>query len=903
MSKSKKKASEISQVSSAGLRQDAQKAQAAFAGLYNAIFDAALIYSESGEILSVNQPGAALLEWDAGELTGRHLGEILGGCADHIFLSGSRKILEDDFSVETSLVSRSGRQIEVEARLKALDLDGAGNLLLIARDISERKREAITWQSDLLCKTIDSLAHPFTVIDAKNYRVVASNEASQKLGMIKGGLCYKLLYNRDTPCETSKTKCIVEILKQTGKSYSYEFKKSENEPSESRHMISGYPVYDHEGNVAQVIVYALDITSQWRIEDELQESEERFRSLMDHLPGVSIQGYTTDGTVRYWNKASQDVYGYTAGEAIGRNLAELIIPEAIRLLFEQALEIGKTATESGELIPAGEVLLKHKDGSKVPVYSIHTIVCLEGKENLMFCIDVDLSERKRMEEQLKGSEERLRTMFENAPVGLYRTTPDGRILMSNPTMIKMMGYETFEDFKQINIADSFADGSSRDEFLDLIEKHDEVVAFRSTWLKKSGEPLEIEETSKAIRGPGGKTKYYEGIVRDITLISQVEKEHIKASRLESLGLLAGGIAHDFNNLLGALVINLWSAKRCREDPDEVQRLVEDSERITQRARELTGQLLTFSKGGEPVKNWVSIAGIVRDTISISLGGSKIKCELEISDDLWEVEADQGQLGQVFSNLLINSGQAMPEGGIVRIAIDNQVIGSGSTAPVSPGDFVRVSVRDSGHGIPRECLPRIFDPYYTTKQKGSGLGLTTAYSIVKKHGGYISVENNDDRGATFHVLLPAARLKNGMRRKRVEAPREVDTESRGLNILIMDDEEIYRTSLKQILAGMGHFVCVAGEGRQAIRLYEEAIREGREFDIVMMDLTIPGGMGGREAIEELRERHPQVKAIVSSGYYDDPVMADFADYGFSGALAKPFNIKDLVAEINRIVEQT
>ncbi len=885
--------------SPADLRIDPRNAQVAFTTLFNSVSDTALIYGGDGIILAVNPAGEALLEWDVDKLTGRHIKEVLGNSEDHILCSGRDKLTKGDFEVESYLVSSSGGRIDVEARLKLVEFGGGSCVLLIAR--VKREREIIAWQSDPLRHTIDSLAYPFAVIDVNDYSIVVANSGGKAMGLDQGAKCYGALYNRDKPCDTKKTKCLVETIRQTGRPFACEYTQRAVKPDGNRYKIYGYPVFDPDGNVAQIISYILNVTSQRRAEESLLESEECFRNLMDYLPGVSIQGYSTDGTVRYWNKASQEVYGYTAGEAIGRNLAELIIPASILPLFKKGLKIGKKATESGELMPSGELALKHKDGSDVPVYSIHTVVCLEGKENLMFCIDVDLSERKRIEEQLRVSEERLRTLFENAPVGLYRSTPEGEVLMSNPAMIKMLGYESFEDLKKINIiSDGYEEGSSRREFLDLIEKQGEVDGFRSTWLKKNGDVLEIEEISRAIRGPDGRTKYYEGIVRDITLKSQLEKELIKASKLESIGLLAGGIAHDFNNLLAALVINLWSAKRCRDDPEEVKRLIEDSERITKRAKDLTGQLLTFSKGGAPVKKQTSITAIVTDTISLSLGGSNTRCELRVSEDLWTVEADEGQLGQVFSNLLINAGQAMPEGGIVMVEIKNQRVGQGRAVSVSPGDYVRVSVQDAGHGIPEKSLSRIFDPYFTTKQTGSGLGLTTAYSIVKKHGGDISVENNDVKGATFHVLLPASKKKNNRAGRKAEAA--IEPQSGMLKILVMDDEQFYRNSLKRILAEMGHLVSAVAEGRQAIELYDEAVDSGREFDIVIMDLTIPGGMGGVQTIAALRQRYPQVRAIVSSGYYDDPVMADYASYGFSGVLAKPFSIENLVREINRIARE-
>ncbi len=896
MGNRKKETPEVRKKDSSALRPGPEKVQAPFAALFNGIFDIALICGVDGIILNVNPEGAALLQWDVQELTGRHITEIQGGGADHILCSGRDKLIQENYEVESFLVSSSGRRIDVRVRLKPVELDGGSCVLLIARDISESKgeKEAITWQSDLLSSTIESLPHSFAVIDAKDFSIVAANNAGRKMGLDKGAKCYQALYNLDKPCNNIKTKCLVDTIKRTGKPFAYQYTHRGKASDQSKYKIYGYPVFDPDGNVTHVISYSFDVTSQVRAEEDIYESEERFRNLMDYLPGVSIQGYSIDGTVRFWNKASREVYGYAAEEAIGSNLADLIIPESILPMFKKALEIGKKATKSGELLPSGEVVLKHKDGSDVKVYSIHTVVCLEGKENLMFCIDVDLSERKR-------SEERLRTLFENAPVGLYRTTPAGEILMANPALIEMLGFDSLEDLKKINIAsDGYTEQSGRQEFLDLIEQQGEVDSFRSNWLKKNGDVLEIEETSKAVRGPGGRTRYYEGIVRGITIKSQLETELIKASKLESLGLLAGGIANDFNNLLGALVINLWSVKRCRDNPEEVKNLIEDSEKIAQRASYLTGQLLTFSKGGAPVKKLTSITAIVKDTVSLSLGGSKIKCEMKIHENLWPVEADEGQLGQVFSNLLINAVQAMPKGGIVRVEIENLSIGSGLAFSVSPGDYVRVSVRDAGEGIPEEFLTMIFDPYFTTKPSGSGLGLTSAYSIVKKHGGNISVENNEEAGATFQVLLPAIRKEIIKSKQKNDAEQKVETKGRKLNILIMDDEKVYRNSLKHILANMGHFVCLACDGGQAIELYDKAAGEGRKFDIVIMDLTIPGGMGGKQVIAELKERYPQIRAIVSSGYYDDPVMADYKKHGFRGVLAKPFDIEELVREINRVV---
>ena len=383
----------------------------------------------------------------------------------------------------------------------------------------------------------------------------------------------------------------------------------------------------------------------------------------------------------------------------------------------------------------------------------------------------------------------------------------------------------------------------------------------------------------------------ERLQAEIRQREEIEEELLRARKLESLGVLAGGIAHDFNNFLTVVLGNVEMAKMQLGRNQPVRAILDRTQSACQRATLLASQLLTFAKGGNPVRQVVSIAKLVTDAVDLARAGAQTTIALNISSDLRCAEVDPGQIGQVLHNILLNARQAMAEGGIIEVRAENVILAraQGSSA------CIRISIRDYGCGIPADVLPRIFDPYFTTKPSGRGLGLATAYAIVAKHGGSLFAESRPGHGTVFTIDLPASE-----RSPAPEGPVSSEIQPGAERILVMDDEEGLRALLKSLLTSLGYEVETARDGAEAIALCEDANAAGRSFDAVLLDLTVSGGMGGIEAVAHLKELDPSVKLVVSSGYSDATVMSNFRKYGFDDVLPKPWRIAELSQVLRRVL---
>ena len=588
------------------------------------------------------------------------------------------------------------------------------------------------------------------------------------------------------------------------------------------------------------------------------------------------------------NRVALEMYGARDRRELVDNLNRIMTVEALPGFQRQLVAI-----THGNAVFSGESVNRALDGQIIPIYLRWAVAPGYGDTwERVFVSIIDMTERVRAEQARHESQQLMQRTLASLTDAVFILNEHVEVIECNPAASRIFGYtrdellettgdflhvskESHEQFKQL-ICQATNEGRFLEDVEYLMKRRDGTV-FPT---ERSLIPLEDEM---------GQTIGWVAVVRDLTERKRMEQELLKVEKLESVGVLAGGIAHDFNNLLTGILGNIGLAKLYLPSTSETHEILTEAEAASLRAKDLTHQLLTFSKGGAPIMRTSAISDLLRDTTTFALRGSNVRSRFEMADDLWHVEVDENQFSQVIHNLVLNADQAMPDGGELTVSAHNTIIEPDSGMPLPAGRYIQIAIVDSGVGIPAEILNRIFDPYFTTKQKGSGLGLATVYSIIKAHGGHVTVESEIGAGSTFLVYLPASSAAI-----EIDAPIYAAAQSiPRARILIMDDEEVVRKTASSILGRLGHDIEEARDGRETIERYRNAMHAGRPFDIVIMDLTVPGGMGGKEAISRLLEIDPNVKAIVSSGYSTDPVLAQFADYGFRGMVNKPYAIDDLI----------
>ncbi len=524
---------------------------------------------------------------------------------------------------------------------------------------------------------------------------------------------------------------------------------------------------------------------------------------------------------------------------------------------------------------------------------------------MIIALKDDRKWRREMEQRLAEERERLAVTLASIGDGVISTNLDGEIMLMNRAAEELTGWALADAAGQ-PLAEflRFIDEETGKFYTDPLKKifaqnpHAELIE-NVLFVARDGRELLLAVSGAPVRDSKSRIIGTVCIFRDVTEKSKMQTELQRAEKIQSVGILAGGIAHDFNNLLTGILGNISLAQLEVEPGGQLASLLKNAEKSALRSRDLTQQLLTFSKGGMPVKEVTSVAEMIADSCSFLFRGSKVRCLADVPADLWPVEIDAGQISQVLNNLLINGRQAMPKGGAIRVWGENVVLDQDSRIPLPPGRYLQISVQDEGIGITQKEMERIFDPYYTTKEEGNGLGLSSCYSIISKHEGYISVDSKPGKGSIFTILLPASDKKHVAgehgREKREIHPGDG-------RILIMDDDEMVREVAGRIFSHLGYESSCAGDGVEAVRLYQDAMAAGTPFDAVIMDLTIPGGMGGKEAVVEILRLDPKARVIVASGYSNDPIMADFRSYGFVGMVVKPFNVEALSTVLGRVLEK-
>ena len=515
----------------------------------------------------------------------------------------------------------------------------------------------------------------------------------------------------------------------------------------------------------------------------------------------------------------------------------------------------------------------------------------------------EVLDRQKTDQALLQSTERYRLLFERNLAGVFQADLDGRIRTANRAFTAMLGYQDPDELRNRPIADLAADPDEIKRILHQLAIQRETPNRELTLVNRDGAPVSMLMNAGVVTAPEGGDRMIEAIAMDISDRNRAEEDRRRLElelqqnqKLESLGVLAGGIAHDFNNMLMAILSNISLAKRSAASDPETQSRLDEAENVCLRATSLTQQLLTFSKGGRPIRKTATIARIVEEAATYAARSSNSSIDFRSSNELWPADIDKGQIAQVVQSLIANAMESMPYGGIITVTTDNSHLGDGDIPTLEAGRFVRIDVADTGNGIDEVNLDRIFDPFFTTKSGHTGLGLATAFSIVRSHGGAIVVHSGPEQGTRFSVYLPAS----DEHRATPEASAEDPFKGFG-RLLIMDDDEAVRSAAAELLETVGYSVSTAADGAEAISLYTAAMDQDRPYGAVILDLTVPEGIGGRETMTRLLEIDPEVKAIVSSGYSTDPVMANYREHGFSGVAVKPYRLADLVQTLRGIVD--
>jgi PAS domain S-box-containing protein len=572
------------------------------------------------------------------------------------------------------------------------------------------------------------------------------------------------------------------------------------------------------------------------------------------------------------------VLGYFGGALLIALAASVLLHYLLRKLLIKPIE---------RLNQAVSTAVGSEAFTPVLVSSSDEIGELSGNFNRM------LAAIQERESRLRTSQELFSTAFRVSPDAMAITRLlDGRYLEVNEGLVAETGFPAAEIVgRTANELGLWVDPAERERLVQALAAHGAVTNMEMAIRRKDGS-LRTGDMSARMVEIGGEPCIL-SITRDITEREQVRRQLQEMDKLEALGVMAGGIAHDFNNLLTAILGNISLAASFLETGHRSTQILAKAESAGKRAAELSLRLLTFARGGAPVKKPSSMRRILEESMSLALTGAKVGCVLDFPPGLPAVDVDPGQIAQVVHNLIINAIQAMPDGGGITISGARASVAAG--APCAPGDYIRVSITDTGCGISEETQKRIFDPFFTTKRGGSGLGLATSHSIVQRHGGVISVRSAEGEGTTFEILLPVSRE---------EAARE-ETDSLGpaadlpgRSILVMDDEQTIRDMLTGVLHQLGCRVQACTRGEEAVALHRAALEAGDPYAVAIMDLTIPGGMGGAEAARQILARDPGAQLVVSSGYSNDPVMAQFASHGFRACLMKPYSL----VEVTRILHE-
>jgi PAS domain S-box-containing protein len=800
-------------------------------------------------------------------------------------------------------------------------------------DITERKRmeQALRESEEKFSKAFVSSPAIVAITTIKDGRYLDINDSYTKAT----GYSRKEIIGKQTTAiaiwanEKDRAR-MFRILKEQGRISKEEFDFRMKSGEIRTWLFSAEPIAI--GGEECLIGVSVDITEHKRVEEELEKERQEINLILDSSPPL-VWYKNIDGRFLRVNKAFAESLNMPAEDIEGKTVFDLFSADIAQSMTDDDREVLNSGRPKLNIVEQYEAAagLRWVQTDKVPVLDKN------GETQAIIGFAVDITERKQAEQRVNYLNQTLRSI-RNVNQLITREKDRDKLLQGicnafvQTRSFYMAWIVLFDESRHLI---TYAQSGMPNDFSLVVEaikqgnlpscvekalKNKQVVIIedpgKCVGCQMFEKSLDYSSMSVRLEYDGNvygvlcgslpremltdidEPNLFEEVASDIAFAlynmeresdyRRLEQERLRAAKLESIGTLAGGIAHDFNNLLTGIMGNIGLVKTNISPSNASYEMLDEAEKAALRAKDLTQQLLTFARGGKPVKKSVNIAEIIRESAAFALRGSKAREELSLPDDLWTIDADEGQISQVINNLAINADEAMPAGGTLKIQAKNSTLKKTDIPFLPSGDYVRIDIADTGIGISPEHLQRIFEPYFTTKQRGSGLGLTTAYSIVRNHGGTILADSIQNKGSTFHIYLPATKktMKGGKKMKAVSSGQA------GGKVLVMDDEEIIRKMLNNMLSLAGYTVELSADGAEALEKYQQAKKAGDPFNAVIMDLTIPGGMGGKEAVQKLLEIDPQAKVIVSSGYATDPIMSEYKKYGFKAVIAKPYSVKQL-----------
>jgi len=757
---------------------------------------------------------------------------------------------------------------------------------------------------------INSILDPIMIIDGDRTIAMVNDSFLAMQGATREDLigknCFTVLHHECFPCRLPDGQCQHHEVFASGRAITATHRHFTRDNKEIICELTASPVRDQDGRVIRMIEVIRDVTEERHLQEATRRSAEFLASVLEGI-GAGVVVVDREYRILIANKGYLEQVGKKANDVVGRHCFEVSHRFSAPCSGQGHDCPVKAVFETGA---ASQALHTHYDDQDRNVYvECHAYPILDGAGRVVRAIETlnDVTDRVLLEQQLKESEEKYRDLYDNAPDGYYSLAGNGLIVEVNQTFLNMLGYSREDVVGKLFIEDLLSKESAAIclKLFPEFKQSGRITNIELTMARKDGSLLPVTMTATAIVDAEGRFVKSRSVIRDITDRRQADEEKRKlqgqlfqSQKLEALGTLASGIAHDFNNLLASILGYASLAKADLPEGDPVHEHVSIIETASLRASELTQQLLAFAKGGKYDPRPNDVNTVVREvaTLLSRTIGKNIAIEVRASEDLRPALCDAGQIQQAVLNMCINGRDAMPDGGTLTITTRNEhlnVRDVQSYVEATPGDYVLVTVSDTGVGMDRKTRDHIFDPFFTTKSRGTGLGLSLAYGIVRKHNGFIQVRSEPGAGSDFLVYLPASTAGEPRPGKKEIGDLRRGTET----VLVVDDEPSITDLAREILRRYGYHVLTAASGDEAVSMYES---RAQEIAVVILDMVMPG-MDGRAVFRRLREIDPAVKVIASSGYSHERDADELLKQGSAGFVQKPYRIAELVRVVGNVVE--